>query len=136
VEVAYGLTEQQGKALDPEVEDKIGKLWLPDSPVKVVELHRDIADKARRFIREAMIKDWSLKPADAIHLATAAYMEAIEFHTYDGELTKFAEIPAQTSRAYSDGRRSAFLIRRVKFPRPYTLSCIFSMLGSRNFPSS
>lgn len=92
VEVAYGLTEQQGKALDPEVEENIGKLWLPDSPVRLVEPYRNITNEARRFIREAMLKGWSLKAADAVHLATAACMEAVEFHTYDDKLTKYDKI--------------------------------------------
>jgi len=106
VEVAYALTEQQGKALDCETEGKIDKLWLPDSPVRLVEVYRHIADEARRLIREAMLRDWSLKAADAIHLATAARMEAVEFHTYDGHLTKYEKITGLRIREpYTDKPR-------------------------------
>lgn len=89
VEVAFGLTEQQGRALDDDVEAKIDKLWLPESPVKTVEIYWHVTTDARKLIRDAMVNGWSLKPADATHLATARQMNAVEFHTYDDRLFKY-----------------------------------------------
>lgn len=43
-------------------------------------------------MRQAITKGWSLKPADAIHLATAKRMELDEIHTYDPSLNKFSEL--------------------------------------------
>ena len=57
--------------------------------ISVVELNPVIARTARAIIREGLPKGWTgLRAHDAIHLATAKYVEAAEFHT--GEGTKLA----------------------------------------------
>lgn len=43
-------------------------------------------------MREAIQKGWSLKPPDAIHLATAKRCGVDEFHTYESALEKYSEI--------------------------------------------
>jgi outer membrane biosynthesis protein TonB len=43
-------------------------------------------------MRAAVEKSWQLKPADAIHLATADQLKVEEFNTYDDGLGKFAEL--------------------------------------------
>ncbi len=90
VEVAFGATEQQAGALDPAVEARIDELWSTGSPVKLVEFHELLAQDARGLIRRAIAKGWSLKPADAIHLATAMRHRATVCHTYDPGMPKFA----------------------------------------------
>jgi predicted nucleic acid-binding protein len=92
VEVAFGASEQLHKVLDPAVEEKIEQLWDTGSPVKVVEFHEVLADDARRLIRHAVEKGWSLRPADAVHLATAMRHKATCFHTYDTRLPKFTGV--------------------------------------------
>jgi len=90
VEVAFGAMEQKRAVLDATTEDKINGLWLPGSPIRLVEYYRLIGDDAKSLMRLAVTKGWSLKPLDAIHLATARRMEATEFLTYDERLDKFA----------------------------------------------
>ena len=89
VEVAFGAAEQQRRALDDETEGRINSLWMPGSPVRMVEYYRLIGDDAKSLIRLAITKGWSLKPMDAIHFATARRMKVAEFYTYDGRLAKF-----------------------------------------------
>ncbi len=89
VEVAFAAAEQHQQALSPESEDRIDALWMPGSPIRLVEYYRLIGDDARSLIRMAVAKGWSLKPMDAIHLATARRMEAEDFYTYDERLFKF-----------------------------------------------
>jgi len=91
VEVACAAEELAQKAIDEETERKIDSLWTPGSVVKLVELHLAIGKLARSLMRAAIPFGLSLKPADAIHLATAKYMGASRFHTYDGKLSRYAE---------------------------------------------
>jgi predicted nucleic acid-binding protein len=90
VEVAFGASEQQQKALDADVEAKIDELWSTGSPVKLVEFHELLADDARRLIRLGLSRGWSLRSADAVHLATAMRYRADSFHTYDTKLPKYS----------------------------------------------
>lgn len=91
VEVAFALREQQKKKLDPETEEKITKLWQVGSPILLVEFYELLAVKARNLMRAAVEKGFSLKPGDALHLATADHLKVTEFQTYD-DLAKFSEL--------------------------------------------
>lgn len=91
VEVAFAKVEQDRKALDPEIDEKIATLWAPGSGVKLVEFYALIADEAKALMRSGLAKGWSLKPIDAIHLATAKRMSVPEFHTYDETLFRYAQ---------------------------------------------
>jgi predicted nucleic acid-binding protein len=93
-EVAFGDQEKKGKALSDAAQRKIEKLWHPSGPIQLVDVHSIIAVQSRELIRQAMKdgwtngEDWSIKPPDAIHLATAKLVSAKHFFTYDDRLLK------------------------------------------------
>jgi predicted nucleic acid-binding protein len=90
VEVAFATYEQQAGNLDPKAEEAIDAMWADRSALDVVEYHARLSIESRSLIRLAVSKGWSLKPLDAIHLATAKWLRVDEFHTYDDRLFKFA----------------------------------------------
>lgn len=97
VEVSFGASEQQNNALDPQTEQRIDRLWKGSGSVNSVEFHQVIAQTAKALIRQAISHGWSLKPADAVHLATAKWLTntrlpVAEFHTYDSGLKKYEKI--------------------------------------------
>lgn len=93
-EVAFAQFEKDGKLLDLSTEKKIDALY---SNVKMIEVSRFVAHDARGFIRkiishpdaQAHVDGFSLKPMDAIHLASAQRRGLKEIHTYDARLQKF-----------------------------------------------
>ena len=96
VEVAFGASEQKRGRLDPEIEQKIDFLWADSNVVVSVEYHPGIGQTARDLMREAITRGWSLKPLDAIHLATAQWLTSVgvevsEFQTYDN-LSRYASV--------------------------------------------
>ena len=97
VEVSFAASEQQNQALDPETERLIGNLWSDPEAIVSVEYHADIGQLATGLMRDAVTRGWSLKPLDAIHLATAQWLSSVgltveEFHTYDRGLFRYDSI--------------------------------------------
>ncbi len=91
VEVAFGIQEQTKRALDATTEAKIDALWADATVVKLAEFHEATAREARTLMRNAIPEGWKLKPADAIHLATARGLQVAEFHTYEPGLDKYTK---------------------------------------------
>lgn len=96
VEVAFGGVEQTNRRLDPAVEGLIGGLWANPDTI-IVECQDEIGEGGRRLMRETFPRGWRLKPADAIHLATARWLidagvRIGEFHTYDTDLFKYSSV--------------------------------------------
>lgn len=98
VEVAFGESEKKGKALSAAAERKIDKLWHPSSPIRISDVHGLVTLEARSLMRQAMAEgwnrntEWSLKPPDAIHLATAKVLKVAKFFTYDSRLKKLDKL--------------------------------------------
>ncbi len=90
-EVVFAASEQIGHPLDREIEDKINRLWVPPSPVRLAEFHQFVAAEAVSLMRSVRTAGLSLKPMDAIHLATAKRLEVKRFETYDDNLTRFSQ---------------------------------------------
>lgn len=92
VEVAWVAHEKFNRVLNPNEESQIDALWNDSSVVDFVEFHDDIAIIARDIMRTGMIKGWKLRTNDAIHLASAQWVECYEINTYDDKWSKYSEI--------------------------------------------
>lgn len=94
VEVAFAAYEKTQGALDPQVEADIDALWEDPSVIELIDLNDDITLKARSLLREALKRGWArLTPRDAIHLASAQWVQVIdEFHTGDEDLDKYSAL--------------------------------------------
>ena len=90
-EVAFAGTEKQSRLLDDKIEEKIDKLWLPPSPVKLIEINEFVLWDAKALMRDSIKQGWSLKPNDAIHLATAKRLQPLEIHVYDKSWGKYSQ---------------------------------------------
>ena len=94
VEVAYIAQEKQEGVLDSAAEKRIDDLWT-DPAIQIVETSQYLMKRARHLMRQALSSGWKLKPPDAIHLATAEWVQkrsptrVNEFHTYDKGLEKY-----------------------------------------------
>ena len=92
-EVSHIYWEADFHSLDPAADEKIMALWAPGGIVTLVELHSEIALQARHLMRQGLSRRLPrLKPGDAIHLATAMWVQATEFHTYDGKLKEYSRL--------------------------------------------
>lgn len=90
-EVAFTAAERSGSELSEADEDAIDALLGNRATVVLVEFSERIAREARALMRNAVARGWSLKPMDAIHLASALFADAREFHTYD-DLSRFEDL--------------------------------------------
>jgi len=91
VEVAFAAQERSQHVLDTRVEETIDGLWSQHF-IEVVEFHSYIARRARELIRWSVGEGIrTLKPMDAIHLATAMYAGVSEVHTFDQQLPSFEQ---------------------------------------------
>ena len=113
VEVAFTDSEQQSRAPNPEIENLLDDLWANRNVVRAIEIVPPITLAARGLMRDAIARGWSLKPPDAIHLATAQWMPRAgfsvdEFHTYDASLFRYADVVGcDIVEPYIDQRRLA-----------------------------
>lgn len=90
-EVAYGSTEMDERALDPKMQEMIEYLWVPASPIDLVEISVLIVEDAREIMRAAIPEGVKVPtPIDAIHVSTAIRLEVDMFHSYDEPLCKVA----------------------------------------------
>lgn len=91
VEVAFAKTEQDENILNSDIEEKIDQLWSDTDTLSIIEFHEGIGRLARDLIRYSITQQWSLKAMDALHLATARFLNVDEIHTYDKKWYKFSD---------------------------------------------
>ena len=87
-EVAFISTNLAG--VDPlGSEEAIDQLWVPASPINVMEVSTRVAREARGIIRRSKsLTLRTVKPPDAIHLASAVTGQCDRFFTYEDESTR------------------------------------------------
>lgn len=83
VEVAWVAQEKTNRILTIEEEKRIDEMWENAEIFEMVDFNNDIALAARTLMREGLLQGWKLKTNDAIHLASAQWVGAIELQTYD-----------------------------------------------------
>ena len=81
-EVAYGAEEKAAGLTDDGVR-RIEKLWVPSSPITLVDVSSATARGARMLIRHARQQGLSLRSVDALHLASAMQFGATTIFTYE-----------------------------------------------------
>lgn len=91
IEVAYFQSEKD-VALDSNIEKIIDDFWNDETLISVIELSDEIALQSRNLVRYGVTKSGrKIKPADAIHLATARSIQAKCLYTYDDGLLKHTD---------------------------------------------
>ncbi|MGQ0744575.1 MAG: type II toxin-antitoxin system VapC family toxin [Acidimicrobiales bacterium] len=84
-EVAFGAHERD-HGLTEAGEEAIEQLWMPASPISLVDVSQAVTRNARMLIRKARTDSASgLRDADAVHLATARMFGCAEVFTYENE---------------------------------------------------
>ena len=83
VEVAFIADEKDRRQLNPSTTVIMDQLLVDSHIVTQVETTSFIMMQARDYVRGAMARGFSLKPADAIHLSTAIFSRSFELHTYN-----------------------------------------------------
>ena len=87
-EVAF-ITTDQADVDTVGGEEAIDQLWVPSSPISVVDVSTRIAREARAIIRHSKsLGTKAVKPADAIHLASASIHDCDRVFTYENEATR------------------------------------------------
>ncbi len=79
------------KRLQSDLEAKLDTFWGDTSLIEFIDIYEQISRQARTLMRRAIPLGYRLKPADAIHLASAQAVEVAEFFTYD-DLGKFEKL--------------------------------------------
>jgi len=87
VEVAYVRNPDNATERDPDAEQKLDAFWQHSEGLVVAELTPHVAEIARRIIRSSFDERGSgIKASDAVHLATAEWLQVDALHTYDKKL--------------------------------------------------
>ncbi len=93
VEVTWVAQEKLNRILYAEEEKRIDEMWENDDIFEMVEFNNEIALMARKLMRTGLSQGWRLRTNDAIHLASAQWVGAMELQTYDiKDFEKFSQL--------------------------------------------
>ncbi|MGC1378165.1 MAG: PIN domain-containing protein [Anaerolineales bacterium] len=93
VEVAWAANEKLNRALSVAEEKRIDEMWDNPDVIEFVDFGDEIALTARKLMRTGLTRGWKLRTNDAIHLASAQWVQAAELQTYDlKDFAKFGEL--------------------------------------------
>lgn len=97
VEVSFAVKSPRPRLLSPAQEQQINEL-LEAPYMRLVEVSQFTYHKARTLMRQAWEYDeWSLKPYDAVHLTTAAWLHNTvghvrAIHSYDQKWPRYSDL--------------------------------------------
>jgi len=86
-EVAFAANDSTG-VVSPEDEEAIDQLWVPASPITLVDVSETVTRTARSLIRQARGGGGGVRSADALHLASAQLHGCSRFFTYEKASTR------------------------------------------------
>ncbi len=93
VEVAWVAHEKLNRALSRAEEERIDEMWNNSAVFEFVDFSDEISLMARKMMRAGMSRGWKIRTNDAIHLASAQWVGAVELQTYDlRDFHKFGEL--------------------------------------------
>ena len=105
---SVALVEVICKNKDASINDQKVRDYFDNDYILLVSADKDVCDLARRLM---LAGHAGLRPADAIHVATACISNADELHTFDDKLL---DLDSRTDR--KDGTR--LRIRKPRLPAP------------------
>ena len=93
-EVTFAAQELENHELAPEVVDQIESILNDRSVVTLVDVTPAVARRARELQRNGKFSGRSIRPMDALHLATAVTLSPapVEIHTYDTGWPRWADV--------------------------------------------
>lgn len=105
-EVSFAASERNKRTLSSDIEQKLNIFWNDSSVFHIIEVHEEIALSARTLMRQGLIDERSIKPPDAIHLASAQWLRVSEIHTYDDKWKYFEQkVGCRIIEPYTDQLR-------------------------------
>ena len=105
---SIALVEVICKNKDASIDDQKVRDYFDNDYILLVSVDKDVCDLARRLM---LAGHAGLRPADAIHVATACISNADDLHTFDGKLL---DLNSRTDR--KDGTH--LRIRKPRLPAP------------------
>lgn len=98
--VLRSTAEEHGRGYNQADAQRLDAFWDNYHCCLLIELHKDIAQRAVELLRHAKTQGTKLKNHDAIHLATAWWLSehpGIDaFHTYDKDFSKVSDLVSFT----------------------------------------
>ena len=87
LEVAFASGHGPARRMPPEIEATIDEIWRSPN-VEIVDVNSYLLYEARDLMRRTVDQGWSMGPNDALHLATAIWVNqtigmVLKIHTYD-----------------------------------------------------
>jgi predicted nucleic acid-binding protein len=82
-EVVHIKAEMQEPDFRDSAEELMDFFWNDRSVLRLVDLHAGIARRARSLQRHVVGQGGKLTASDAVHLATASWLQVNEMHSYD-----------------------------------------------------
>ncbi|MGB7291959.1 MAG: type II toxin-antitoxin system VapC family toxin [Thermodesulfobacteriota bacterium] len=89
VEISWIETNQYDLTLSDDDKERLDNYWKDNNLIEIIDFSDAIADIARDIMRYAKKNGWKARTMDSIHLASAKWINAIGFISYDDDFKKY-----------------------------------------------